>query len=349
MNVLGKVIEEGVAEQLYGSAYFSFFDGEKVLIECGKGGGTASSLFDVASITKLFTALVCSLLGDEGIFSVEDPLQDFSFLSLPPDKQKITLKMLLSHTAGFPSYYPFYKSFLGKKGDIRNEIIQEILETPLLSSPGEEIRYSDLGYILLGYIMEEIMGKKLSRLLEDAVTFPLGLHDTFYSPLSECPDCDQGRIISTGFCPLRKREKVGEVDDLNSFVMGGVAGHAGIFSTAFDLIRVSREIFLAGRGKGHILGRGSIAFLLSPVTDRRGSVRMVGFDAPSGATSLAGKGFSDRAGGHLGFTGVSLWIDFRRERGMVFLTNRTYFNGNREKFNEIRRRVHDRAWEICPP
>ncbi len=348
MNLLCKVIEKGVAEKIYGSAYFTLFDGGKVLIKCGKGGGTASSLFDLASITKLFTALVFSILREKGAFSGEEQIHDFSFLSPTPDKGEITLKMLLSHTAGFPSYHPFYKSYPGGKADMRNEIIEEILGTPLLTPPGEEIRYSDLGYILLGYILEEITGKNLSILLTENVTLPLGLQDTLYLPLSDCPDCDQGRIVSTGFCTFRKREKVGEVDDLNCFVMGGVAGHAGIFSTAFDLICLSREILLAGQGKGKILDKGSLAFLVTPVNDREGSVRMVGFDRPSGAASLAGRGFSDATGGHLGFTGVSLWIDLRREMGMVFLTNRTYFNGNREKFNEIRRRVHDRAWEICP-
>jgi len=340
------LIEGGARERVYGSAYFTLFEEERILVSYGTRGVSSASIFDIASVTKIFTALLCSFMANESLLSPGTPLRDFPCINVPPEKEEITVEMLLSHKSGLPPYYPLFEIPRLEGGGNRVKSVEAILGLPLQHAPGEKIEYSDMGYILLGFLMEEVGGLSLRDLLKKSITGPLGLRDTMYLPLEELPDCEQGRIISTGFCNKRGREKVGEVDDLNSWAMGGVSGHAGIFSTGHDLFLLSRELIKTYLGEGVVFMREPLLFLLSPVKDSHGCTRRLGFDIPSGEKSLAGDGFSKMSGGHLGFTGVSIWLDFEDGKGMVFLTNRPCKDGNREALNGIRREVHNRAWKV---
>ncbi|RMG60209.1 MAG: class A beta-lactamase-related serine hydrolase, partial [Deltaproteobacteria bacterium] len=229
----------------------------------------------------------------------------------------------------------------------RETILERLLTLPLESPPGEEIRYSDAGYILLGFLLERGTGKSLKELLRKKITEPLRLMDTGFTPLDEVPHCDSARIVGTGFCHVRRREKVGEPDDLNCYALGGVAGHAGIFSTASDLTALGTYLLRKWREEVEENREGLVTYLLQEVKDRRGRKRFLGFDRPEGENSLAGRGCSPLTAGHLGWTGTSIWIDFGRGRGVVFLTDHVACGGDREEFNQVRRRVHTAAWEVA--
>ncbi|MDH3257858.1 MAG: beta-lactamase family protein [Deltaproteobacteria bacterium] len=353
MKEISAILEKGIAGRLFQAATFRVFDAEATRFETSAGECNISSIFDVASITKIFTALIFSRLRTDGVLSEETKLKDLGFLDAPPDKGEITLLSLLSHTSGLPDYLPLYQHFLPGEGKIAlwergkaaEKVAHEILAPPLAHRPDERIRYSDPGYILLACIIEQLSGSSLEELLEMHVTGPTGLSDTCYTPMARYHQCETGRFVSAGFCPLRGREMVGEVEDLNCYVLGGLSGHAGIFSTGYDLERLGRELFRCRAGTSSIIGSGELSFLLEEVRDGSGNRRRVGFDVPALQDSLAGRYFSDHSGGHLGFTGVSIWLDFARGTGMVFLANRVYYKGDMEQFNAVRRLVHDRAWE----
>jgi CubicO group peptidase (beta-lactamase class C family) len=353
MKEISTILEKGIAGGLFQAATFRVFDAEATRFETSAGECKISSIFDVASITKIFTALIFSRLRTDGVLSEETKLKDLEFLDAPPDKGEITLRMLLSHTSGLPDYLPLYQHFvqgegriaLWERGKAAEKVADEILAAPLAHRPAERILYSDPGYILLACIIEQLSGSPLEELLEMHVTGPMGLSDTCYTPITRYHQCETGRFVSAGFCPLRGREIVGEVEDLNCYVLGGVSGHAGLFSTGYDLERLGRELFRCRSGTSSIFGSGELSFLREEVRDDSGNRRRVGFDVPALQDSLAGRYFSDHSGGHLGFTGVSIWLDFARGTGMVFLANRVYYDGDMEQFNAVRRQLHDRAWE----
>lgn len=343
----------GIERKLFQAATFRAFDHTGTLLDCSAGDCRSSSLFDVASITKVFTALIFAKLRAEGRISEHTRLRELSFMDVPEEKGDITLFSLLCHTSGLPGYEPFFRRVLDDNGKIGSDggseagelIIRAILSMPLVGTPGERILYSDPGYILLGHIIEQVSGSPLDRLLDEYVSVPIGLVDTCFRPLVSFPHCEAGRIVSTGIPAEATKERIGEVWDQNCAVFGGVSGHAGVFSTAFDLEKLSRELFRSHRGSESGVKREELAFLMHDVRDNSGGIRRVGFDVPSGEDSLAGRYFSGNSAGHLGFTGVSLWLDFDRYAGMVFLTNRVYYDGDMKEFNLLRRRVHDMAWE----
>lgn len=354
MKEISLILEKGIGEGLFQAATFRVFDQNDTLIEIASGECGISSIFDVASVTKIFTALIFSRLLGHGKVTGETKIGDLDCIDVPPDKRDITLLSLLSHTSGLPEYVPFYRRFANAEGAIESvgrgeayrRVIGEMLNMPLISSPSERVLYSDLGYILLTHIMEALTGSPLEQLLESLVTAPAGLVDTCFAPLARYHQCETGRFVSSGFRPLRSKEVVGEVEDLNCYVLGGVSGHAGIFSTGYDLERLGRALFDAQAGEDSVFAPREVSFLLEEVRDGLGNRRRVGFDVPAGKDSAAGSYFSENSAGHLGFTGVSLWLDFTRRAGMVFLANRVYCDGDREKFNGVRREIHDRAWEL---
>ena len=170
-------------------------------------------------------------------------------------------------------------------------------------------------------------------------------------------ECETGRLIPTGWSEVRQREKIGEVDDENAAAMGGVAGHAGLFSTAGDLFLFAREIVRARKGEGRVLSRPSAVRMTTRVTRPPGCPRTLGFDTPTpphsspkedspGNTprSQAGERAPVDAVGHLGYTGCSMWIDPAREISVILLTNRVVFGSDNRKLATLRPRIHDAVW-----
>ena len=233
-------------------------------------------------------------------------------------------------------------------------ILKGVLEEPLVAAPGEKAAYSDLGFILLGEAIERLTGKSLERFCRDEIFVPLGLSSTFFADLS-LPSCGPPRasihtLAATEDCSWRGRILCGEVHDENAFVMGGVAGHAGLFSSAPDLHRFLCHLARSSAGGAPDFLPGVVVreFLEARRT-LPGLTHVLGWDTPSPQDSSSGKRFSARTVGHLGFTGASIWWDMERDLHVVLLTNRVHPSRDNHAIREFRPRVHDAAMEALFP
>jgi CubicO group peptidase (beta-lactamase class C family) len=241
-----------------------------------------------------------------------------------------------------------------------DRILAEVLSLALSRDPGAGREYSDLGYMLLGRAIEVAGFRSLDRLLASMVTGPLGMRETRYLPLAAISECETGQLIPTGWSEVRQREKAGEVDDENAAAMGGVSGHAGLFSTAGDLFLFTREIVRARKGEGRVLSRPSAVRMTTRVAQPPGCPGTLGFDTPTppaGISSLngdsPGETLCSQAGslapadavGHLGYTGCSMWIEPVREISVILLTNRVVFGSGNRKLSALRPRIHDAVWK----
>ena len=366
------LLDAGVRESAYAAAVLLVGRGDQVLYERSAGNARAASLFDIASLTKPLTAALFLAQSQDGHLSPDGIAAEvLPFTSPDPRVREIRFAHLLSHTSGLPDWLPLYervaaaekeegRTLLGT-AEGHDRVLAEVLSLPLVYGPGTAWKYSDLGYMLLGRAIEVAGFRSLDRLLAEAVTGPLGMRDTRYLPLAAIGECETGQLIPTGWSQVRQREKVGEVDDENAAAMGGVSGHAGIFSTARDLFLFAREIVRARRGEGRVLGRSSAARMTTRVARPPGCPRTMGFDTPtptrgssapeegdalgSPAISQAGGLAPADAVGHLGYTGCSMWIDPDRESSVILLTNRVVFGSGNRKLSALRPRIHDAVWK----
>ncbi len=366
------LLEEGARDGAYAAAVLLVGRGEEVAWEGSAGYARPDSVFDIASLTKPLSAALFFVLCQEGHLSPEAPVASvLPFTSPDPRVRDIRFLHLLSHTSGLPAYLPLYEKVRDaerKEGreifgtaEGHDRILAEVLSLPLKSDPGSAWEYSDLGYMLLGRAIEAAGFRSLDRMLKEKLADPLGMRDTRFLPLSSTGEDGAARIIPTGWSEERQREKEGEVDDENAAAMGGVAGHAGVFSTAGDLFRFAREVIRAREGQGRVLGRPSAGAMTTRVPVPPGCPRTAGFDTPTAGAaappspeegslreapvSQAGALAPPDAVGHLGFTGCSLWIDLVRGITVVLLTNRVVYGSGNKKLSSLRPRIHDAVWK----
>ncbi len=349
------LLDRGTEARAWSAATLLVARGEELLLHAATGGARPDSIFDVASLTKTMTASLFHLLVQEGKLPADGFLHEAVPLRFAdPAGTSIRFSHLLSHTAGLAAWRPFFddlraeellenREFAGTS-EGHDRIVQAVLDFPLEYPPGEKWIYSDLGYIVLGRALELAAFEPLDRLLKRHLAGPLGMADTGYLPLSSLPEDDQLRIVPTGWSDAREIEKVGHVDDENTAAMGGIAGHAGVFSTAPDLFRFAREILRAHRGEGRVLHRPAALAMCERVSHPAGCPRTRGWDTPT-PPSQAGTRFSPRSVGHLGYTGCSLWIDLEREITVVLLSNRVVFGPDNRLVTTIRPELHDAVME----
>ncbi|HEY4054351.1 MAG TPA: serine hydrolase, partial [Terriglobales bacterium] len=210
----------------------------------------------------------------------------------------------------------------------------EAFAVPLKYGPGTHLEYSDIGFILLGMALERIAGEPIDTFCQREMFGPLGMTDTAFNP----PVAWRDQIVPTADDrTFRKRTIQGEVQDENASVMGGVAGHAGVFSTAADLATFANVMLLGG---GPILRRATIDLFTRRELLPAGTSRALGWDMPS-SSSQSGKYFSAASYGHLGYTGTSLWIDPERQLSVTLLTNRTWPDCSNSAIKEVRPRFYD--------
>jgi len=307
------------------------------------------TLFDLASLTKpLVTACLCMDAVRRGHMELDAPLSRFfPRRMIPRDKRSVTVRHLLAHCSGLPPYRPFYRDLWGIPPAKRLEtVVRWILSTPLLALPETECHYSDLGFILLGWILEEALGAPLDRLARRLLFRPAGVSLGFRRFGEEDGDGsaagDPG-VAATEFCPWRGRLLQGEVHDENAWMLGGVAGHAGLFGTAREVHRWLGILWRTLKGPSNPLGWPSslVQELFRKQELVRGSTRTPGFDTPSPQGSSAGHCFSSSSVGHLGFTGTSFWMDLRREAVVVLLTNRVHASREGSAMSDFRPLAHD--------
>ena len=295
------------------------------------------TIYDVASLTKpIVTTTAILILCGEGQIALDAPVSRYLYewASAPdsPRRQLVTIRDLLLHTSGLPAHRHFYQDAKDKRG-----IVARILAEQLVTAPRARIEYSDLGFILLGEIIERITGEPLDAFAAERIFTPLGMSCTFFNP----PAARRGEIAPTeDDKAFRHRLLQGEVDDGNAWAMGGVAGHAGLFSTARDLSIFAQMMLNGGTyGSERLLPRHEVGEFT-----RRESVgdnaRTLGWDVPT-APSSSGRYFSPGSYGHTGYTGTSLWIDPRRALFVVLLTNRVHPSAANERIREVRPALHD--------
>lgn len=322
---------------------------------------TPETVFDLASLTKpLATTLAVMVVAAEGELDLAAPIGEWfpaafrgphGWLSHgEAGKARITVLDLLSHNAGFPAWKPYFKDLRRRPAHERPARLRELVaRQPLIHEPGERTLYSDIGFMFLAHLVEDLTGESLERFTEDRIYRPLGA-ELFFNPLHS-PRA--GRYAATERCPWRGRVLEGLVHDDNAYAAGGVAGHAGLFGTvrgayavADHLLRCwhgtsEDSIAATAREPGPLAPEWVRRFLSPHVVHGRDTGRALGFDRPSARDSSAGRYFSSLSVGHLGFTGVSLWMDLARSVIILLLTNRVHPDRSNTRIRAFRPLIHD--------
>ena len=255
------------------------------------------------------------------------------FASDNTGRSDVTLRMLLAHCSGLPAYE---KLFL--RAATREALLRAACAAQLTAVPGARAEYSDIGFIVLGVALERLADESLDVFCQREIFGPLGMARTTFNPAQALKNSIPPTADDRTF---RHRVIQGEVQDENASVLGGVAGHAGLFSTAEDLALFAHAMLNGGRP---ILRSSTVELFSRRESAPAGTSRALGWDTPS-APSQSGKYFSSRSFGHLGYTGTSLWIDPERQLSITLLTNRTWPDCQNQAIKQVRPAFHDAVIE----
>jgi CubicO group peptidase (beta-lactamase class C family) len=306
---------------------------------------TPDTVYDAASLTKpVVTVTLAAMLAEAGQLDLDAPVarlvpewQDASGVAAGvasgvDERARVTVRHLLTHTSGLPAHVDYFKTLA-----TRRDLVAGVVQAPLVCTPGTQSVYSDLGFILLGEIIARLTGRALDQLARERIFEPLGMHSTAFNP----PEGWRERIAPTEHdAEFRRRLLRGEVHDENAWVMGGVAGHAGMFSTAADLAAFCQMLLNGGiYAHQRVLRRATIAQFTS-ASALTTHTRALGWNVPT-PDSSSGRYFSRRSFGHTGFTGTSIWVDPEKQLFVVLLTNRVHPTRDSDKINKVRPAVHD--------
>jgi CubicO group peptidase (beta-lactamase class C family) len=304
---------------------------------------TVGTTFDLASLTKpLATATALMGLVAASRVSLEAPVNAYLPTLAAPPHSAPTLRHLLTHSAGLPAWCPFYRDIQPDSPQLerRRQVYDAAHRVPLLTPAGTAVCYSDIGFILLGEVIEVISGVSLDEFCATAVFGALDLPGIHFRNTAQ-PQPSGAPVASTEACPWRGRVLNGEVHDENAWIMGGVAGHAGLFATARDLWRFAQGLVDGWHGRPWLVSTATLHAFLQRQGLPSGSTWALGWDTPTPGQSSAGRYFSPTAIGHVGFTGTSLWIDLARRLIVVLLTNRVHPSRRREGIKAFRPALHD--------
>jgi len=298
---------------------------------------TADTIYDLASVTKVIaTTAACMVLYDRGLFKLDQPIVELLPEFAEQDAARrcqVTLRMLLAHSSGLPAYVKLFQT-----ADNKDALLNQALRVPLAADPGMRAEYSDIGFILLGEALERLSSEVLDQFCRREVFTKLNLAHTCFNPPAEIrlaiPPTEDDRAF-------RHRLIQGEVNDENASVMGGVAGHAGCFSTALDVSVFAQCMLQSG---SPLVKRETLEIFTRRQDFPPATSRALGWDTPS-QPSQSGKYFSSRSYGHLGYTGTSLWIDPDRQISVTLLTNRTWPDRGSQSIKQFRPAFHDAVIE----
>lgn len=322
LGAIERVVERGIKAGGYPGA--SVIVGRKGAAVFEKGFGKLSwsenstavdaqrTIYDVASLSKVVgTTTAIMILYDENKIRLDDPVVSYIPTFGGGDKDKVTIRQLLTHTSGLPAGRDIWRI-----AQTPLEARALVLSTPLEGRPGAQYIYSDLGADVLGLLIEVVSGEPLDKFLTRRVFEPLGMNETMYRPA----DSLRYRIAPTEVTPPRGYPLRGEVHDENAYALGGVAGHAGLFSTAADLSVFAQMMLNGGEYNGvQIISKQTVELF----TSRSFGHRALGWDTAEGDYG-SGRYLGPTAYGHTGFTGTSMWIDPEREMFVILLTNRVH-------------------------
>ena len=353
-----RVLDRAVADSAFPGAYAVIGTRDGALASYGVGRldwsddaprPDAHTLWDLASLTKVVgtTSAIMQLVEQKRVL-LDAPVQRYVPEWRGANKERATVRQLLSHSAGLPATVKFYK-----QAGTRDSILALVNATPLDTLPGARTVYSDLGAILLGEIVEHVSGERLDAYLARHVFAPLGMRDTRFLPVGVTTPARAALVARTAPTERdvwRGRLVRGEVHDENAWAMGGVAGHAGLFSSAYDLTRFARMLLNGGRLGGARVFRAATLAIFTTPADATGttSSRALGWDMATGANS-AGHLMSPVAFGHTGFTGTSLWVDPASGVFVLLLTNRVNPTRDNQRIAGVRVALADAAMAALRP
>jgi CubicO group peptidase (beta-lactamase class C family) len=305
--------------------------------ECSSPEVRLYTIFDLASVSKVVgTTTASMLLIDKADLNLDDKVIKYLPEFNNSGKENITIRNLLLHNSGlapFKKYYDVYST--------ADEVINDIMNLTPEQEPGSKYVYSDLGMITLQKVIEKISGKSLDKFLEENLFIPLGMDSTMYLPPPDLKDKCMPTELDDFY---RMRQLQGEVHDERAYMLNGVAGHAGLFSTAGDLARFLQMILQKGyyQGKQYIKPE-TVEMFIKKQSDQ--SSRGLGWDTKSPEGSSSGQYFSLSSYGHTGYTGTSVWTDPTKNLFVILLTNRVYPTRNNNKLSKVRSLIHDAIYQ----
>lgn len=360
---------QGVDELMREALATGVFPGAQLLVGCGddvvldsvygvvaegEAAVTSATRYDISSLTKPLATLSSLLvLISRAVVSLDtlvvDVLPEFGEPALPEaslerNRASVRLRDLLGHCSGLPAHRRYYQS-CGTSGADRERICALACREPLEREPRTAAVYSDIGFIVLGAVVERLCGDRLDRFAAQSVFDPLGLEATGFMPVvaedarGETP---ASTVAPCGWCQWRGAVVRGVVQDENAYAMNGVAGHAGLFSTAAEVHAIVAHYLRALSGHSSLFAPGLVdACWRLPDGNVPDPTWALGWDTPSPRGSSAGNLVSKRTFGHLGFTGASVWIDVERGAHVIVLSNRVHPDPSNTKIREVRPRLHD--------
>ncbi len=351
MDKAHRLMQNGVSESVFPGGVLLVSQGGRVVFFEAYGKAdifgnrkmSVKTVFDLASLTKpLATTMAVMKLVQEKVVTLDQAISSILPEFKDSDKEQITIRQLLTHTSGLPDYVPYYKEVGEVPFDDRKKRLRSLLvKTPLEHPVGEKTLYGDVGFMVLNWVVEQLGRMRLDTYVGLKVYTSLGLnHENglFFVDLNS--GSVAGEFAATEDCPWRKKLICGEVHDENAYAAGGVEGHAGLFGNAESV-----HALLAALLSSYHADDGSEVFprqLVQTFFRRQpGSQRTLGFDTPDRRNSSAGKYFSGKTVGHLGFTGTSFWMDLSRCVIVILLTNRVHPSRRNERIKIFRPRLHD--------
>lgn len=326
------VLQKAIADGAFpGAAWGVLLDGDIIACE-GAGRFTydadappvsSETMYDLASLTKVVaTTSIAMLLWQRSALDLDAPLggwfPEFAAGESSAARGRVTLRMLLAHSSGLPAHVPLWEQVPLESTRPEEDALALCMRVPLESPPGTATEYSDIGFILLGAVLEKISGMPLETMFAEWVADPLRLRDTCFGPLTAER---AARAAPTRDPHWRRVVLRGEVHDENCAVLGGVAGHAGLFSTAPDVLRFADAILRPPQDG--VFEPRTVREFTTRQTEPAGTSRTLGWDTPT-QPSQSGRCFGPRTIGHLGYAGTSLWLDLDRRLAVTLLTNRVF-------------------------
>ena len=336
------LLREGIAARAFPGCSLVVLHRGELIVSTGLGRFTyepqspevtPTTIFDIASLTKIVASTAMAMvLYQRGLLDLDLPvdsiMREFAIKS-DPRREEVTIRSLLAHTSGLPSYVRLFES-----ARTREELVLAACRTPLAAAPGERTEYSDIGFIILGETLARIADEALDQFCRREIFGPAGMANTCFNP----PPALRQLIPPTeNDLAFRHRVVQGEVHDENASVLGGAAGHAGVFAEATDLARFAQVILHPEWG---IFCPETLKVFANRESSQIGNGRALGFDIPS-QPSQSGRYFSHSSLGHLGFTGASLWMDPERDLAVALLSNRTWPDRSSQQIKQVRPAVHD--------
>ena len=352
-NKITEILQRGLKEKVYPGAVLLTANKQDIVFFYTVGDRTTrphplpmekETRFDLASLTKPLATTLASMKLEEGnLLDLDEPISSLIEPFPWKDKADITPRLLLNHSSGLADWKPYYLELIQLPIKERKPAVRRlIMEEPLREKPHTVSLYSDLGFILLEWIIEIVTGKDLSSFLNTTFYQPLGLKNLHLDTVARGPMNEKELYAATEDCPWRKEIMQGHVHDENAYALGGYSGHAGLFGTAHDVFTLTTALVKIYHGyNSGLLKSKTVRTFLSRQEIVLGSTWALGWDTPSKNNSTSGNYFSSNSIGHTGFTGTSIWIDLEKKITVLFLTNRIHPSRSNETIRKFRPELHN--------